>query len=203
MKKQVVVIHGGWSFNKHEDFINFLRNRELDLDYFLHKKGWKGELGAALGDNYEVLTPQMPNKQNAKYEEWKIWIERMTPFLRSSVVFVGHSLGALFLAKYLSENIFPKKIGALFLVAAPWRDTVGIANFPLVEDLQKVWAQCSNIHIYQSEDDPLVALSEAKEYQLAWPGAKMHLFTDRGHFNQEEFPELVREIKNTNQPINN
>lgn len=195
MKKQVVVIHGGWSFNKYEDYINFLRNRELRLDYFLYKKGWKGGLAAELGKNFEILAPQMPNKQNAKYTEWKIWFERIIPFLRDGVIFVGHSLGGLFFAKYLSENIYPKKIGSIFLVAAPYNDTEGCGNFQLIDSLEKVWKQCSNIYIFQSEDDPLVSMSEAKKYQKAWLEAKMHIFTDRGHFNQETFPELVEEIR--------
>jgi uncharacterized protein len=195
MQKQVVVIHGGWSFNKYEYFLDFLRNRELSLDYFLYKKGWKSGLAAELGKNFEILTPQMPNKQNSKYEEWKLWLERVIPFLQNGVIFVGHSLGGLFLTKYLSENSYPKKIGSIFLVAAPYNDTVGCGNFQLVESLQKVWEQCQNIHIFQSEDDPLVSMAEAKKYQKAWSEAKMHIFTDRGHFNQETFPELVEEIK--------
>lgn len=104
-------------------------------------------------------------------------------------------MGGLFFAKYLSENIFPKKIGAIFLVAAPHRDLEDNANFPITDDLQKAWKQCQNIHIFQREDDPLVAMSEAEEYKKAWPEAKMHIFTDRGHFLQESFPELVEEIR--------
>ena len=108
---------------------------------------------------------------------------------------IGHSLGGLFLAKYLSENIFPKKIGGLFLVAAPHSRTKDIGNFELKDDLEKVWEQCQNIHLYQSEDDLVVPASEAEEYKKAWPKAKLHIFPDRGHFNQENFPELVEEIK--------
>jgi predicted alpha/beta hydrolase family esterase len=195
MKKQIVVIHGGWSFNKYEYFLDFLRNRKLSLDYFLYKKGWKSGLAVELEKDFEVLVPHMPNKQNAKYEEWKIWFERIAPFLHDGVIFVGHSLGGLFFAKYLSENIYSKKIGSIFLVAAPYNDTEGCGNFQLREDPKKVWSQCQNIHIFQSEDDPLVSMGEAEKYKKAWPEAKMHLFTDRGHFNQEDFPELVEEIK--------
>ncbi len=60
----------------------------------------------------------MPNKTNAQFEEWKIWFEKFIPFLNDGVILVGHSLGGVFLAKYLSENKFPKKIGGVFLVSA-------------------------------------------------------------------------------------
>jgi uncharacterized protein len=195
MKKQIIVVHGGDSYETREKFLDALKNWEVTRESFLPKLGWKGNLQNDLGQDYEVLSPRMPNKQNAKYDEWTAWFEKMLPFVRDGVILVGHSMGGLFLAKYLSENKFPKKISAFFLVAPPYRDTEDIDNFPIIADLQKVWEQCQSIHIFQSEDDPLVAMSEAEKYQKAWPGAKMHIFTNRGHFNQEDFPELVEEIK--------
>lgn len=197
MKKQVIVVHGGDSFETREKFLESLKNWEVSLESFLPKSDWKNNLQKDLGEEYEVLSPRMPNKQNARYNEWKIWFERMLPFVANDVILVGHSMGGLFLAKYLSENKFPKKISALFLVAPPYRNTQDIANFPITDDLQKVWDQCQNIHLFYSKDDPLVAITEVKEYQKAWPEAKLHIFTDRGHFNQEDFPELVEEIKKT------
>lgn len=195
MKKQIVVIHGGDSYETPEKFLKALNNWEVTKESFLPKHGWKNNLQKGLGEEHEVLAPRMPNKQNAKYDEWKIWFEKMSPFIEDDVALVGHSMGGLFLAKYLSENKFPQKISALFLVAPVYRDTEDIANFPIADDLQKVWNQCPNIHIFQSEDDPLVSMGEAEKYKKAWPEAKMHIFQDRGHFNQEAFPELVEEIK--------
>jgi len=195
MKKQIVVIHGGDSYETREKFLEALRNKKVTIEAFFPKSDWKSFLQPALGEKYEVLSPRMPNRQNAKYDEWKSWLERMLSFLQDDVILIGHSLGGLFLAKYLSENVPPKKISVFFLVAPPYRNVDDIANFPLTNDLQKVWEQCRNIHIFQSEDDPFVPLAEAEEYKKAWPEAKMHIFTDRGHFNQEDFPELVEEIK--------
>jgi len=199
MKKQIVVIHGGDSFETREKFLDALKNWEVTRESFLPKHDWKGNLQKDLGEKYEVLSPRMPNKQNAKYDEWKIWLERLLPFVENGVILIGHSMGGLFLTKYLSENTFSKKIGALFLVASPYDLGGKVREFRLASGLQEVWGQCQNIHIFQSEDDPLVAMAEAKKYQEAWPGAKMHIFTDRGHFNQETFPELVEEIKKLSQ----
>ena len=66
----------------------------------------------------------MPLKEDAKYEDWKIYFERYIPFLRNDCILVGSSLGAMFLAKYLSENKFPKKILATFLVCPPFDGTL-------------------------------------------------------------------------------
>jgi predicted alpha/beta hydrolase family esterase len=195
MKKQVIIIHGGDSFAAYEEFLDSLKNWEVSLESFLPKCDWKSVLQSKLGEEYEILSPRMPNKQNAKYEEWKIWFERMTPFIQDGVILIGHSLGGLFLAKYLSENNFSKKIEALFLIAAPHSQTQDISSFALEADLQKVAEQCRNIHLYQSQDDAVVPENEAERYKKAWPEAQLHIFQDRGHFNQENFPEIVEEIK--------
>ncbi len=38
--------------------------------------------------------------------------------------------------------------------------------------------------------------SELAKYQAALPAATARTFSDRGHFNQPAFPELVADIKN-------
>lgn len=195
MKKQIVIIHGGDSFDSYEKYLNSLKNWEVSLETFLPKKDWKTSLQTELGEDFQVLAPRMPNKQNAKYAEWKIWFERMLPFVQDGVILVGHSLGGLFLAKYLSEKVFPKKIGTLFLVAAPYSDTEEIGDFALGNSLENVAKQCTDIHLYQSKDDPVVPFNEADRYKKDLPNAQMHIFEDRGHFNQEHFPEIAEEIK--------
>ena len=104
MKKQVVVIHGADTFDTYEDSLKFLRNFEIDsLEYF-KGKNWKTSLQERLGDEFEVISPRMPNTLNAKYLEWKIWFEKLVPLLNEEVILIGHSLGGTFLAKYLAEN---------------------------------------------------------------------------------------------------
>ena len=50
--------------------------------------------------------PTMPNKQNARYRDWKIVFEGILAQLDSEVelTLVGGSLGGCFLLKYFSEN---------------------------------------------------------------------------------------------------
>lgn len=198
MKKQVVVIHGGDTFANNEAYLAFLKSFEVDLEYFKSKKGWKDTFSEELGSEYEVLRPMMPNKANAKYLEWKIWFEKLVPFLKDGVVLVGHSLGGTFLAKFLSENDFPKKIRATFLIAPPF-DGVdlneSLADFILPDSLARFGEQGGMISLYHSKDDPVVPFVDHGKYKKSLPRVHAVVFEDRQHFNQETFPELVLAIR--------
>ena len=197
MKKQVVIIHGADTFETYDAYLNFLRNFQIDIErYKTSKDDWKPWLREKLGSEYEVILPTMPNKFNAKFEEWKLWFEKLFPFLNDDIVLVGHSGGASFLAKYLSENKFPKKIKGVFLVSGVFDvdfDGLGLASFSLPEKLD---LQTENIFLYHSKDDPVVPFSALEKFAKALPYAHTRVFEDRQHINQEEFPELLGDIKN-------
>ncbi len=197
MKKQIVFIHGGETFDSHEAYLDFLRNCEFNPEKGKEKR-WKDSLLESLGDDFEVIAPTMPCKFNAKYKEWKIWFDKVVPFLRDGVVLIGHSLGGIFLAKYLSENDFPKKISAIYLIAAPYDaedSEYSLADFTLPKSLEKLRRQGGKIFIYHSEDDPVVPFWDSEKYLRALPDAEKTIFKDKGHFLQEEFPEMVESVK--------
>jgi len=197
MKKQVIVIHGGDTFETYEEFLNFLRNYKIDIErYKTSKDDWKPGLRQKLGEDYEVILPIMPNKTNARYEEWKLWLEKIIPFLNGEVILIGHSLGASFVAKYLSENKFPKKLKGVFLVSGVFdRDFEGysLLSFSLPKKLD---LQTENIYLYHSKDDLVVPFRALEDFKKALPEANVRVFEDRKHLNQGEFPELVQDIKN-------
>src|SRR5262245_46218365 len=104
-KKQVLVIHGGDFFDSRKEFIESLQKEEVTMeDLIPSAKRWKDNLQSDLGKSYEVLFPKMPIKEDARYDEWKMWFEKIIPFLKQDAVLVGHSLGGIFLARYLREN---------------------------------------------------------------------------------------------------
>lgn len=197
MKKQVVIIGGGTTFDTYDEYLSYLKNKSVDADNFKRRVDWKDGLEKELGSDFEVFVPKMPNATNARYEEWKIWFDRMVPFLRGGVVLIGHSLGGIFLPKYLSENTLPIKISAVFLVAAPFDDEAeeSLTNFRLSLSLDRFKQQCAKIYLLHSKDDPLVPFSESEKYKKEIPEAKAIIFGDRQHFKQESFPEIVALIK--------
>ncbi len=197
MKKQVVVIHGGGTYDTYEKFLSYLNEAPLDFER-MKRKGWKDNLPDDLGPEYEIIAPEMPNWQNAKYVEWKIWFDKLVPFLAAEVVMVGHSLGGIFLAKYLAENDLPKKIRAVFLVAAPFDDRgadYSLADFILPDSPEKLRDQAGKLSLYHSTDDAVVRFSDLEKYKKKLPGATFVIFSDRGHFSQGSFPEIVSAIK--------
>ena len=198
MKQQIVIIHGGTPFDTYEDYLSYLKNQEISLDRLRPRKDWKEALSRELGENFDILIPQMPSKINAHYKEWKIWLERIIPLLDKEIIFIGHSLGGIFLAKYLSENDFPKKIKATILVATPFDDEKSersLADFKLPSSLERFAKQGGKIYLMQSRDDPEVLLEQLEKYKQTLPNAKAMVFEDRGHFNQESFPEIIELIK--------
>ncbi len=196
MKQQVVVIHGGDTFDTDEKYQDFLHNYQINIGrYKTETDDWKPSLRRELGEEYEVILPIMPNKTNARYDDWKIWMDKFLPYLNDEVILVGHSMGGAFLAKYLSENQFPKKIKAVFLVSAVYEgDSDGnyLGSFSLPENLK---LQTENIFLYHSTDDNVVPFSALAKFQKHFPQAHTRVFQDRQHINQPEFPELVEDIK--------
>lgn len=196
MKQQVVIIHGGDTFETYEAYWKYLESCELTLER-INAKNWKDYLHLQL-PSCEVIYPKMPNSKNARYPEWKLWFEKLIPLLHDGVILVGHSLGGIFLAKYLAENNFPLGIKALYLIAAPYDDKdcdYPLADFALTNHLENLAKQVGKIYLYQSRDDLVVPFVDVEKYKKDLSGAELVIFEDRGHFNQETFPELVDSIK--------
>ncbi len=201
MKKQIVIIHGGDVHNSQAEYLRDLKRMKVDKDMLMSvpvMKGWKDKLHEVLGEEYEVFTPEMPNWMNSKYAEWKLWFEKLFPFLGKGPVFIGHSLGGIFLARYFAENPDSHAMTGLYLVAAPYRDRTSkdkLADFVLPKNISKLAALGDRVHIYHSSDDDTVAFSNMKKYTKLLPAAKVTTFSDRGHFRVAEFPEIVQDIQ--------
>ena len=134
IKKQIVIIQGGHALNFHENFLSVLKKKKVTADSFKLGYGWKEDLHKKLKRQFEIFFPKMPNRENVTYAEWKIWFEKLIPFLKNDVTLIGHSLGGIFLVKYLSEKRFPKKIKGLYIVAAPFFNNKKGVRYPIHPD---------------------------------------------------------------------
>lgn len=199
-KQQLIHIGGGEAFNSHKQYLSYLSNIPLwhmeDSKFNPWYKNYELYLDS---DTYEVFSIPMPAKENAFYEAWKIWFERHFEFFDKEIIVIGHSLGGLFLAKYLSENEFPKFIKQLHLVGAVYddeNDMEQLGDFKLSDFPGKLLEKnMPEIHLYHSKDDDIVPISESEKYHAQIPGSHFHIFEDRYHFLDETFPELFENIK--------
>lgn len=195
--KQLVFIHGGETFDTYDEYVDALRSWTYEPAKETEKR-WKHSLPERLGKDWEVFMPSMPSKYNAKFLEWSIWFEKVIPHLKDEVVLLGHSLGGIFLAKYLNEHELPVRVRATFLIAAPFdtEDTdYTLADFVLPGALNGLGERGGEIFVYHSEDDSIVPFKAHGKYQALVPSSQSRIFKDRGHFMQLEFPELIAEIK--------
>lgn len=196
--KQIIFLPGGSTYDSYDAYLQNLKDTEYDPVRDVRKR-WRDSLEERLGDGWRVLAPTMPSKYNAKYLEWEIWFKKVVPHIEEGAILIGHSLGGIFIPKFLAENELPVKIAGTILIAPPY-DAEGsdfsLADFVLPDDLTNVARQAGKHFIYFSQDDAVVPFENLEKYRQKFPEAVIREYTDRGHFNQEEFPELVEEIKN-------
>ena len=196
--KQIVVIHGATTFVDHDQYLQYLAEKPLQVDRLTYKPMWKERLQDNLGDAYKVLLPSMPNKTNARYSEWRIFFKNLTQLLTDDCVLVGHSMGAVFLAKYLSETHLPFRVQATILVATPHSDDsaedLGDFKLDTISDLFR--SQAGKVIIFNGKDDPVISVQDIERYKQDLPGAEHIELPASDHFMRVDFPELTTHIKN-------
>ena len=197
-RPQIFIIHGGMTFKNKKDYIDWLKNRSISVE---KKQRWSVEyLDRKLGKEFDIIRPRMPLQDDAKYADWKIFFERHFPYFRNNIILIGSSLGGIFLAKYLSENKFPKKIRATFMICAPYDNTIEgedlVGGFKLGADLSLIERNSKKTYLMFSRDDETVPVSHAEKYRNKLKNSEIIIYKSKnGHFKISEFPEIVKIIK--------
>jgi len=195
---QVFIIHGGMTFKNRADYLYYLKNRKISID---EKLRWSDAfLGRRLGKNYKIIKPRMPLADNAKYAEWKLHFERYFPYLKNNLILMGISLGGTFLAKYLSENRFPKKILSTYLICPAYENSLYgedlAGGFNRKSNLSLLEKQAKNLYLIFSGDDDVVPVAHVEKFRKKLKDAKIIIYKSKnGHFKISRFPEIVKMIK--------
>jgi hypothetical protein len=144
-------------------------------------------------NNIFTQTPEMPNAYSPDYEKWGREFEKLD--VNNETVLIGHSCGAGFLIRWLSEN--KVKIKKLILVA-PWLDprrrkTTSFFDFKINQDIKE---RIGKIHLLVSKDDKADILESVDIIKNSISGIIYHEFTNQGHFclshmKTDKFPELL------------
>lgn len=197
-RTQILMVHGGMTFRNQRDYLDYLKNREIKLD---KKPKWAEDyIDKELGKKFQIIKPRFPLQENAKYSDWKIWFERFIPFLNNNIILIGGSLGGIFLAKYLSENKFPKKILSVYMICPPYDNTCSqedlVGGFKLKSDLSLIEKNCKDVTLMFSADDDVVPVAHAEKYRNKLKNSKIVIYKSKnGHFRISKFPEIIKMIK--------
>lgn len=185
--KNAIIIHG---MPYKEEFFD----ANLPISSGRHWLPWLRKELISRGIN--AVTPEMPIPYNPEYEAWKNVFEQYP--LTEETILVGHSCGAGFIVRYLSENTV--KVGKVVLVA-PWLDPeksldTGMFDFTIDTDLLH---KAVSFAIFSSTDDMEEVQESVAMLKSKFPTIRIVEFKDYGHFCIEDmgtdaFPELLEEI---------
>ena len=141
-----------------------------------------------------VVLETMPDPVLARKEFWLPFIERHA-LQKEEVVLIGHSSGAVAILRYLETH---KAEGAII---------AGACVTDLGDDMEKAsgyydsawqWESIKKntgwIIQFASRDDPYIPIEEER-YINEMLNTEYHEFEDRGHFMDDDFPELVQELR--------
>lgn len=143
---------------------------------------------------------EMPKPYFPIYKDYREVFEQMK--ISNETTLIGHSCGAGFLIRYLSENanVKPKRV----VLVAPWIDLerylVDQGNNFFNFELDKELGNRLKVHVLISSDDDQAMLDTVNKLKAEVPHIMYHEFADKGHFTKgdlgtEEFPELLEILK--------
>jgi pimeloyl-ACP methyl ester carboxylesterase len=142
------------------------------------------------GAGLDVINQTFPDNVKARARYWMPFLEQLGA--DEQTILIGHSSGAVAAMRYAETH---RLLGSV-LVGVCYTD-LGDAGEAAsgYYDRPWQWDRIRNnqrwIGIYQSSDDPLIPVAEAR-FVAAQLKCRYFEYSDRGHFiDSHEFPELV------------
>lgn len=198
-KKQVILIRGWEVKENYKDFYDYIEKIEFD-PYKEVKNKWSKWFRDFIWNDFDGITVDMPNKEFSDYKAWKIMFEKVFPYLKDDIIFIGHSLWWSFLSKYFNEeniDFLIKRLKKIILIAPASRDIPWdlIWSFWFNLNMKNLKEIQEKIVIFHSKDDFVVPFEHMDDYRKVLKKSDFRIFEDNGHFLDEDFPELIEEIK--------
>ena len=166
------------------------------------KDFWYASLARSLRRRgHSVRIPLMPDTEAPVIEAWLEKIKKIVGTVRSTDVFVGHSIGCQTIARFLMSQ---KKKCAAVLFVAPW---VRLANLePEGKPIARPWlnpqlnikplkAKADRVCVFLSSNDPYVAPAFHNKLFKRDLKADVRVLAQRGHFadakKDKKLPEAL------------
>jgi predicted alpha/beta hydrolase family esterase len=150
----------------------------------------------ALGVEYHVSFPKMPNEESPEDAAWIAQIAKELASLDGKVILVGHSAGGAVLLKYLLKEKFSKPVAGIFLISIPYwgpEDEQG-DEYTLREGFASQLPKGVPIFLYHSRDDEWVPFAHLAMYAEKLPQATIREFDGRGHQFNNDLSEVAADI---------
>lgn len=178
MKRQVLFIQGGGEGAHEED------------------ARLAASLGRALGEDWDVRYPRMPNEEDPDETAWQAAIEQGVAALGEGAVLVAHSVGATILARMLAERQPGRTIAGIFLIAVPFVGRGGweIEGFETPGDLGARLPRGVPVHLYHGGADEIVPPAHVDLYAKALPQAVVHRLAGRNHQLDDDLAVVAHDI---------
>ena len=150
----------------------------------------------ALGVEYHVLFPKMPNEESPEDDAWIAQIAKELASFDGQVILVGHSAGGAVLLKYLLKENISKPIAGIFLISIPYwgpEDEQG-DEYTLHEGFASQLPMGVPIFLYHSRDDEWVPFAHLAMYAEKLPQAIIREFDGRGHQFNSDLSDVAADI---------
>jgi predicted alpha/beta hydrolase family esterase len=154
-------------------------------------------LQAALGGDYSIRYPRMPDEGDPRYGEWKAAIVAECKRLDDGAILVGHSLGGAFLLHVLAERRLTLRPRALVLIAAPFFGAGGWQSDEIAApgDFAECLPAWLPVFLYQGTEDQSVPFAHLKLYAQAILQAKVRAVPQRDHQLDNDLGLVAEEIR--------
>jgi predicted alpha/beta hydrolase family esterase len=162
--------------------------------------GWLSDQLLVSSSQFTVLSPQLPNADHPKQNEWIAKIKEIAETFDEETVLVGHSLGAVAILRLLEIFGNHEKVKAAILVC-------GFTNHLGIDEIQdffktdfnwkKIRSKVEKFVIINSDNDPYMKIEEGKILHEKL-GGELIIEHNAGHINEAagftEYPRLLDSI---------
>ena len=159
----------------------------------------KGELEKK---GINVIVPQFPTPEGQSLKSWLDILNKYKDLINSETIFIGHSLGGMFLLKVLEQLSEP--VYAAFFVSAPiglkpikyYDSDYAFTHFEF--NWPKITNKAKHFTVYHSDNDPYICLDNGKGLAKRLD-VELTFIPQAGHINAEsgwtKFDRLLKDIE--------
>ena len=159
-------------------------------------------------NNLQCIAPQFPTPMQQNYSNWEKLLNfyREIGYVHEDTFFITHSLGSIFIIKYILLNKI--NIKGLITVAGFNNFISGMDEFDNINksfflensEIQKINKYVKKIYSFYSKNDPNLPFENQDKFAKLL-GSEIYIIPDGGHFNSaagyNKFEDLYEIIKSS------